>query len=102
MGGIAVTEEAMALDVIDAVGPGGHFLEQEHTLRHFRENWLPTLLDRTNYDTWARNGKLTLGDRAADRARKLLETHHPEPLPADVAERLVAVIARAEERARRA
>ena len=102
MGGIVVTEEAMALDVIDAVGPGGHFLEQEHTLRHFRENWLPTLLDRTNYDTWARNGKLTLGDRAADRARKLLETHHPEPLPADVAERLAAVVARAEERARRA
>jgi trimethylamine--corrinoid protein Co-methyltransferase len=102
MGGIAVTEETMALDAIDVVGPGGHFLEHEHTLGHFRENWFPTLLDRTNYDTWARNGKLTLGDRAADRARQLLETHRPEPLTADVAERLTAVVARAEERARRA
>ncbi len=101
MGGIAVTEETMALDVIDEVGPGGHFLEHEHTLRHFRGNWLPSLLDRTNYDNWARNGKLTLGDRAADRARKLLETHRPQPLPAGVAERLAAVVARAEERARR-
>ena len=101
MGGIEVTEETMALDVIDAVGPGGHFLEQEHTLHHFRENWFPTLLDRTNYDAWAGNGKLTLGDRAAARARQLLETHRPEPLPAAVAERLAAIVARAEERVRR-
>jgi trimethylamine--corrinoid protein Co-methyltransferase len=102
MGGVPVTEETMALDVIDRIGPGGHFLEDEHTYHHFRENWVPTLLDRTNYDTWAQKGKLTLGDRAAARARELLETHRPEPLPAEVAERLAAVVARAEKRAQRA
>ena len=31
MEGIEVTEETMALEVIDQVGPGGHFLAEEHT-----------------------------------------------------------------------
>ena len=30
-------EESLALDVIDAVGPGGHFLAQPHTRRHMRD-----------------------------------------------------------------
>jgi trimethylamine--corrinoid protein Co-methyltransferase len=98
MEGVEVTEETMALDVIDQVGPGGHFLGEEHTLKHFRKNWLPTLLDRTNYTAWCESGKLTLGDRAAARARELLEKHKPAPLPAEVAGRLAAIVARAEER----
>jgi len=101
MGGIEVNEETMALDVIDQVGPGGHFLTEEHTRRHFRENWMPTLLDRSSYHTWVEKGKLTLGDRAADRARDLLEKHPPAPLPTGVAEQLSAIVARAEQRARR-
>jgi trimethylamine--corrinoid protein Co-methyltransferase len=75
-------------------------LGDDHTYRHFRENWFPTLLDRTNYDNWAEQGRLTLGDRAAARARQLLEEHRPEPLPAGVAERLAAIVAHAEERVR--
>jgi trimethylamine--corrinoid protein Co-methyltransferase len=100
VGGLEVSDETMAVDVIDRVGPGGHFLTDDHTQRHFRENWFPTLLDRTSYHTWAEKGRLTLGDRAADRARELLETHKPEPLPAGVAERLAAIVARADERVR--
>ncbi|MCS7261070.1 MAG: trimethylamine methyltransferase family protein, partial [Anaerolineae bacterium] len=98
MGGIPVTEETMALDVIDRVGPGGHFLADDHTLNHFRENWMPKLLDRSNYTTWVAGGRLTLGDRALQRARHLLQTHTPEPLPEDVAEKLAAIVARAEQR----
>ena len=101
MEGIVVSEETMALDVIDQVGPGGHFLGEVHTRRHFRENWYPTLLDRTSYETWVENGSLTLGDRAAARARELLETHQPEALSPEVADRLAAIVAQAEERARK-
>jgi trimethylamine--corrinoid protein Co-methyltransferase len=97
MGGIEVSEETMALEVIDQVGPGGNFLAEEHTLKHFRENWFPSLLDRSNYSAWCENGKLSLGDRAAARARELLETHKPTPLPAELADRLATIIARAEE-----
>ena len=80
------------------MGPGGHYLSEEHTLKHFRRNWFPTLLDRSNYSAWCENGKLTLGARAETRARELLETHVPTPLPAEVADRLAAIIARAQKR----
>jgi len=32
-----VTEEAIGLEGILEAGPGGHFVEKLHTLRHFRE-----------------------------------------------------------------
>jgi trimethylamine--corrinoid protein Co-methyltransferase len=98
MEGIEVTEETMALEVIDQVGPGGQYLAEEHTLRHFRRNWFPTLLDRSNYSAWCENGKQSLGERAAARARQLLETHKPTPLPSKVSGRLADLVARAGQR----
>jgi len=41
MGGIPVNEETLAVDVIAKVGPGGHFLGEKHTFKHFRKFWLP-------------------------------------------------------------
>jgi trimethylamine:corrinoid methyltransferase-like protein len=55
-------------------------------------------LDRSNYTSWVSQGKQTLGDRAAARARQLLETHHCPPLPAAVAQQVAAIIARANQR----
>ncbi len=44
---IDVSPEALAQEVIGAVGIGGEFLSHEHTLRNFRRNfWLPELWDR--------------------------------------------------------
>ncbi len=98
MGGVNVSDETMALDVIDQVGPGGHFLGEDHTYRHFRENWFPKLLDRSNYETWKESGALTLGDRAAAKARQILETHRPQPLPETTTARLKEIIQQAEAR----
>ena len=80
LNGIEVNVETLALDVIDRVGPGGEFLTDEHTLRHFRRNWFPKLLDRRSYQTWRQNGSLTLRERAHNRVVSLLETHEPKPL----------------------
>jgi len=100
MRGVEVTEETLALEVIDEVGPGGHFVDQDHTLRHFRNNWFPKLLDRKNRRDWEDGGQLTLGDRAAARVREILEHHEPAPLGEVTAAELEAVIQRAEERVR--
>jgi trimethylamine:corrinoid methyltransferase-like protein len=98
LGGIEVSQETLALDLIDSVGPGGHFLEQEHTLRHFRENWYPTLLNRTGYITWLQAGGLTYGELANRRARHILESHHPQPLPDEVQAAARAIVRRADAR----
>ena len=60
MQGILVDEETLALDVIDQVGPGGNFLTKDYTLRQFRENWYPELMDRNDLNTRAAKGKKRL------------------------------------------
>jgi trimethylamine---corrinoid protein Co-methyltransferase len=98
MGGVEVTDETMAVDAIDKVGPGGHFLGEDHTYRHFRENWFPKLFDRNNYQTWTENGATTLFQRANARAKEILETHRSQALAEDVSVRLKAIIENAEKR----
>lgn len=79
--GFELSEEALAVDVIDKVGPTGHFLTEPHTLKHFRkETWIPRLIDRSNRQKWEEEGKTTLLDRVNRRVKEILETHRPEPL----------------------
>jgi trimethylamine--corrinoid protein Co-methyltransferase len=80
--GIATDTDRLALDVIDAVGPGGQFLDTENTLRHFRtEHFLPRLLDRRNFARWSQSGCQDVADRANARVREILSSHYPPPLP---------------------
>nr|WP_281180572.1 trimethylamine methyltransferase family protein [Desulforhopalus singaporensis] len=46
MRGIQVTDETLAIDVIDSVGAGGNYLIQKHTLQNFRSFWQPTYFTR--------------------------------------------------------
>jgi trimethylamine--corrinoid protein Co-methyltransferase len=94
--GVDVSDEALAVDLIDEVGPDGQFLDTEHTLAHFRERWYPMLIDRNNYDNWQAKGGKTLAQRAAERVENILAEHKPEPLPNEVAQAVHAVVERAE------
>jgi trimethylamine--corrinoid protein Co-methyltransferase len=83
------------------VGPGGHYLTQEHTRQHFRsETWFPTLIDRQMRRTWEASGSKTMGDRVRARVLDILEHHEPLPIAADVEARLKEIITQAEERHR--
>jgi len=95
MQGLEVSEETLALDVIDEIGPHGDFLGTRHTKEHFREDWYPKLLDRDNFDGWSAAGGSTLRQRARERVIEILEAHHPEPLPSDVQARIDAIVDRA-------
>jgi trimethylamine--corrinoid protein Co-methyltransferase len=80
-GGVCVDRDTLAVDVIDTVGPSGHFLDQEHTLKHFkREFYFPRVLDRTNYDGWERAGKKTLDIRLKEEADEIIATHRCEKI----------------------
>jgi trimethylamine--corrinoid protein Co-methyltransferase len=95
---VEINEETLALDVIDEVGPDGTFLDTEHTLKYVREEWRPKLIDRRSYQRWAERGATTLQQRANQKVRQILETHHTEPLPDDVAAAVMAVVQRADEK----
>ena len=78
--GIPVTDPTKALDVIDDVGPGGHFLEHDHTYTRFRDEiWQPKLIDRQVYENWELNGKKSYRDRVRERVIELIE-EETEPL----------------------
>ena len=99
LGGVTVTPETLAVDVIEQVGPGGHFLTQDHTRRHFRsEFWFPTLMDRQMRRAWEASGSETLAERARAKVKDILKHHEPLPIPADVEARLRAIVAQADER----
>jgi trimethylamine--corrinoid protein Co-methyltransferase len=98
---LEISEETLALDVIDEVGPDGSFLETEHTLKHIREEWRPKLIDRRSYQRWVEKGGTTLQQRANQKVREVLEAHRPEPLPDDVVTAVQAVVRQADENQRR-
>jgi trimethylamine--corrinoid protein Co-methyltransferase len=96
--GIQVDEEHLALDVIDRVGPGGHFLADDHTYEHFRTDfWFPSLLDRQNWEDWQADGAKTLGDRVRSKAIDIIENYEPTPIPDGVEAALQSIIADSDE-----
>jgi len=81
IGGITVTKETIARQIIEDVGPGGNFLVQKHTMDHFKkELWTAKLLNRQNIDAWNAAGKPSMEDRVKEEVRMIAETHKPDPL----------------------
>jgi trimethylamine--corrinoid protein Co-methyltransferase len=92
-GGLTITDEDVALDVIEAVGPGGHFLDQDHTLERMRTIWRDSLMDRRSWDAWEETGRPdTPNEAATARARELVASHRPQPLAPDLAVELERVV----------
>jgi trimethylamine--corrinoid protein Co-methyltransferase len=85
---LEINEETLALDLIHEIGPDGNFLEAKHTVKHVREDWRPTLLDRLDYHRWADQGGRTVQERANEKVKEIIKEHHAEPLPADVVQKL--------------
>ena len=92
---VKVTEETLALDVIEEVGPEGNYLKTEHTLKHYKERWYPDLFERDTYDSWHGKGGKTLSERAGERASLILAEHKPEPLPSKIKEKLQGFVQKA-------
>ena len=80
--GITVDRETLARDVIENVGPCGHFLGQKHTLTHFKkELWNAHLMNQQTIPAWENAGGPTLESRVKEEVAHILETHTPDPLP---------------------
>jgi trimethylamine--corrinoid protein Co-methyltransferase len=74
--GLDTSREALALDVIRAVGPRGHFLFQEHTRRKLREFRFSELTGQPKEGGGYRDPIKV----AREKTDWILENHHPEPL----------------------
>jgi trimethylamine--corrinoid protein Co-methyltransferase len=84
-----ISPETLALDTIDAVGPGGFFLDAPHTLRHFRDaHFLPRISQRLPYDQWRAAGARDAVARANARCRELLASYVQPPMDSAALARL--------------
>jgi trimethylamine--corrinoid protein Co-methyltransferase len=101
--GISVTDETLGVELIDKVGPGGHFLNQKHTLKHLNEeHFLTTLSDRDSHEAWTEKGKVGIVDKARGQVRKILMEHEPLSMDPAVDKELLAIIKGVEKRELRA
>jgi trimethylamine--corrinoid protein Co-methyltransferase len=92
--GIDTSPDQMALDVIKAVGPGGHYLGQKHTKRTIRDIWLPTLTHPA--PVMDDKSQIKIRQRAQETFRNILKEHQPEPLAAEVQVELRKILKYAE------
>jgi len=92
--GVPVTDETLALDVVDELGPTGNYLGHDHTLRHFKEPFYSKLADKAPYSQWLERGGLTMEARAAHEVDKILASHKGDPLPADVQRDIKKIVQR--------
>jgi len=85
--GFEVNADTLATEVVRQAGPGGNFLAEEHTVRHFRkELWLPgQAWTRQTWDGWQSQGCTSMADRIAGEVKRILETHEIKPIDEDLA-----------------
>jgi trimethylamine--corrinoid protein Co-methyltransferase len=81
--GVPISEETLALDLINSVGPGKHYLQTEHTLRHCHEVWYSGLFDRTLYSRWLGRGGKHFAERLREQTLEVMK-HQPAPLPSEI------------------
>jgi trimethylamine--corrinoid protein Co-methyltransferase len=93
---LPVDDEALALDEIKAVGPGGNHLARPYTRTHFRRIWQSDLLDGTPHDRWEAEGATTLLDRLRARVAALRARPRAFELSAEVKAGLSRLLAEVE------
>jgi trimethylamine--corrinoid protein Co-methyltransferase len=95
--GIDVNPETLAVDVIREVGYGGEYLTHNHTMEYFKsEIWDSDLGNRMTRERWEENGAMDIRARAREKVKKILATHKPEPLDAEVQRKIQNIVDHAE------
>ncbi len=73
LNGITVDDENLAIEIIDKVGPGGSFLDHEHTFKHFRSASQGIIFDRWSRNRWLNTGGKNTVERAYQKAIEIIE-----------------------------
>jgi trimethylamine--corrinoid protein Co-methyltransferase len=99
VGGVVVTDESLAVDEIHEIAPFKDYLSTDFTYQHMRALSVSKLLDRRVRSEWEADGSLDMKARATAKAREILASHRPEPLPDEVLAEMAQIVVRCEQRA---
>ena len=81
-----------SIDVIRAVGPGGHFLRQKHTRDHMRDFHYSPFFHQPAADGIQREPR----EIALEEFKRIYDTHQPEPLSDDQLKEMDSILAAAD------
>jgi trimethylamine---corrinoid protein Co-methyltransferase len=91
--GIDIDEDALAVDVINDVGPGGNYLMHTHTVDHMKsEFFYNKVSDRQPYVKWNKEGALDTAERAKIIAKDILANHKPLSIEKSIEEQIIETI----------
>jgi trimethylamine--corrinoid protein Co-methyltransferase len=87
-----VDEETLALDVVASVGPGGHYLAEQHTRTHMRTS----LRRGLPHEPAPEGGYRDPVEVAREKVAWIRANHHPEPLETAQQAELARILAAAD------
>jgi len=94
---IDVSDAELALDVIAAVEPGGHFFGEAHTIERFETAFYePLVATRASYEQWVEEGRHDARTRANTVWKQRLAAYEPPPIDDAVVAELDEFVARRE------
>jgi trimethylamine--corrinoid protein Co-methyltransferase len=97
LAGFKIDDDTLALEMMAAVGPGGHHLDTPHTAARCRTEFYPSLLaDRRNYESWLSSGAEDMTQRAHRMWQEWLNCYHPPPLDPAIDDALQSYVNRRE------
>jgi trimethylamine--corrinoid protein Co-methyltransferase len=92
--GFHLSDEALAIDEIMQVGPGGHFLDRDSTLKNIRELWQPGISHQWSAE---KQDFFDPQEAALEKTKWILKNHKPKPLDEKAANELKRIIKTAED-----
>ncbi len=99
MRGIETSDDKLSLEVIDQVGPGGHYLTHEHTIKYFKEEtWYPRFMNRQPFYSWLQEGRPEMKKHLEEEVRSLLAEEAESKLTSSQIKEMEKIIASEEER----
>ncbi len=92
---IEMDEDALGLEAIAEVGPGGHFFGAAHTLARYKTAFYePIVSDWRNFEAWKQAGGLSATQRANGIWKQLLAAYEKPAMDPAIDEELQAFVAR--------
>ena len=93
--GLGTSDEDLAVEAIGRVGPGGHYLTDEHTLANFRrELFRPALVNYQSFPAWDAAGARSLLERAKTHITELLDLPDRSPMQENTRQDVLEILGR--------
>ncbi len=82
--GVDTSDEALSVDVIQEVGPGGSYLTHVNTFENFKDTFSNSISECENYNDWHADGAFDVVERANKRYKEILAAAPDTMLDAEI------------------